>query len=209
MKFAVIALLSLFTVAAHAEVAASNPAPAVESTSRVNIGFLTGMSVSHMSFSTSGATLATDDRVGLAEGGFVEFGWNKHWSFMPQIMYVQKGGKSSGTTVNYDTLELPLLIQGKYGSDVFKGVFFGGPVVSLAINRSATQGGQSSSFKDELNSFDIGVQVGGGFEWYVAPNLAILLNGRYSVGILDQDKISNITTRFNTFLFMTGMSFGL
>lgn len=144
--------------------------------------------------------------VGFQAGIFAELPISDGFSIQPELLWMQKGGKTlyaqvAGTEIErnlrYNYLEVPILAKVKAGSTDGSGIglfFYGGPFISYALNGNVkTEVGDNNiqdtdfNFDDEDNqrrvdwgaAFGLGVNLG-----------SLVLDLRYDLGInnlLDDD----------------------
>jgi Outer membrane protein beta-barrel domain len=190
-------------------------APASSGHSAFHLGVEGGLSLGTSSFNLNGYSpvISSTVRTGFAGGVFAEYDLSENFSIMPEILYVQKGGRYNTFTdayqLNWDSLEVPLLVKGKFGTDTVKGVVFAGPALSFAINQTLLDNYISIPPAYYLRTFDIGIHAGLGGEFALTPQMTFFLNGRYMQGFINQSQSFGVTQYLSGFLFMTGLSFGL
>jgi opacity protein-like surface antigen len=100
-------------------------------------------------------------------------------------------------TTTYETklgyLEVPLYLDAGIGTSHTRFFVFTGPEVGFRLSAkqdvsSPGQTMQSTDIKDQFKSTSIGVAVGGGIEYQVAPGVAFVVDARYS------RDLSNVST---------------
>ncbi len=182
---------------------------------QVRLGILGGMTAANMSVNSSstGVSQVTSSRTGFGGGAYLEIPFTEHFSLVPQMLYVQEGGtvtSAGNITFNYDTFQIPVLAQLKWGTDLYRFEVFAGPAASIAVNKSVSSGATGvTPGPSDLRGFDINFQAGIAGELTITRSINVLLNVRYIPGVLDQDKIDGQSTIFSSWLFMTGLSIGL
>jgi len=194
----------------------SDDADTSASWKQLHLGIIGGLSLASQGINSvaSGVTHVTDSRTGFSGGTFLEIPFSEHFSLVPEVLYVQKGGStidsSAGLiTYSFDTLEVPILAQLKWGNEMVKFTVFAGPALAIAVNKSASQSSSSNPSTTDLRGLDLTLHTGVGTEVTVTRGINLLFNVRYIPGILDQDKVAGTSTRFSTWLMMTGIAIGL
>ncbi len=160
---------------------------AAQTHATVEVGFVSA------TLRTSDKGLATNTSAGISVGVAIDHDFSPHFSFAPELMYIQKGGKfteSDGVTddVSLNYFEVPLLFRWTLARRSLPHSFLtAGP--SLAIQSSCTDSysgtdlsgsaackslGQHTGFK----SFDMGLMIGAGIDIKRA-----LLSVRYDIGL--------------------------
>ena len=153
--------------------------------------------------------------VGFQAGLTLDLGLSDLFTIQPEVLYIQKGGKSTFTANDnnklesryyYNYVEVPVLAKLKfYGADGGSGFYFlAGPYVSLALSGKVktdlTVLGQTTSTEDDFvfnnddararaKRLDYGVSFGGGIKIN-----RLFLDLRYSYGlnnVLDNDADNN------------------
>jgi len=163
-----------------------------------------------------GGTLYTSKYVpGFQAGFFLDLPLSSSLSFMPEVMYSQKGGKYVGTvagtngeiksTVGY--VDVPVLL-GINATPQLQFVL--GPQASLLVNQTTTSyvNGEktgSTSDKDNFRKAIAGGVVGLGYKF--TPN--VNLNARYSMDFqsASNDDINQDKARISGFALSLGYSF--
>jgi hypothetical protein len=151
----------------------------------------------------------SDARTGFTAGVFLEYAYNKIFSFQPGISFVQKGAKGtvSGfpyeTTLNYIEVPLNFLAHVKVGKKGANFMFGAGPWLGAGISgkTKATVGGEkvtddikfgNDDAKDDFRTFDLGGNVLAGFQdshgFFLTGNLNFGLN---NINFNEDDKRIN------------------
>ncbi len=128
-------------------------------------------------------------RTGFIGGAFAEARLSDTWSVQLEAFYTQKGfevtSASGQATYRLDYLELPLTAKATFGSGPLRPYLFAGPVVGFRLSASVETGSSSSDFQDATRSTDLGLDLGAGLLYRLNPRTALLLEGRYSVGLVN------------------------
>ena len=129
----------------------------------------------------------TETTSGLYVGGKASFYWSSRWSFTTGLYYDQKGSgvEGSGADFKLNYLTVPLNLNWHFGRNRRWNLNFG-PSVALFLS-----GSEAASFiEDDINSVDIGLDLGIGHKIPVGSNyIQISLNG--SGGFADIFKNNN------------------
>lgn len=127
----------------------------------VSFGFKAGTNYSNV-YDEQGNDFVADSKFGLAVGGFVAIPFGKFVGIQPEILFSQKGFKSTGTylgstysmTRTTDFIDVPLLFAVKPISQVT--LLFGPQFSYLLEQRDEFTGGNiSSTQQQEFNNDDI------------------------------------------------------
>jgi hypothetical protein len=159
-------------------------------------GGYTNTYISNPSFYSS---LDFSHRNGFIAGGLINYSLNKSFSVQGEVLYSQKGYYHSGVGLaanpsgrylyNYDYIDVPVLFKMKFGKSVNPFLMTG---LAPSFNVSVKQG-----FKDDLNNnefvnkFDLGYVISGGIDINISEKLAIILEGRATLGLLKVYDASN------------------
>ena len=159
------------------------------------------------SLSSGGSSLSSDNRAGYLGGFWARFG-ALGFNFQPEIYITSKNVDINTSTTTkgsakFTSIDVPLLIGAKVGALGIGGRFYGGPLLSFAINKdnnfgSAIGGATRLDYKDS----NFGIQVGAGLD---IQKLSIDL--RYEAGLTKQnyfDGSTNYKTRVSLFNLSLG-----
>jgi hypothetical protein len=190
---------------------ASAQAPLVP---RYRFGVSAGANIADMT-ETTGA----DTRTGAIIGGVLRVRLNAQFAFQPELYYSQKGVTGEfddeGTTIDVelknDYLEMPLLARwSPLTTGNIRPFALGGPslAVSLSCEAEGASDGVSASvdcdeFAD-LNTFDLGALVGGGFEFPVGTR-AMSVGARYTFGF--NEVFDGTDSKNRALTFLVGFTF--
>ena len=168
-------------------------------------GFRIGFATSHISGDEG--IKASSSRTGINFGGIIGLRLSETTPVYLEsgLSYVGKGGKSGGTKVSLNYLELPILV--KYGFDVADKVAvlpFFGPYLSMAISGKVKADGDShSSFNDGYYTHpDMGFKLGCGAEY---SNLYLELG--YEFGVANIADSGGKDAHNNSFFMNFGVNF--
>lgn len=136
---------------------------------------------------------------GFQAGIFAELPISEGFSIQPELLWMQKGGKTLYTQVlgqevernlRYNYLEVPILAKVKAGSTDGTGIglfFYGGPFISYALNGNISTEVGETKLEDvdiEFDDADDQRRVDWGAAFGLGVNLgALMLDLRYDLGI--------------------------
>jgi hypothetical protein len=160
-----------------------------------NAGIKGGYSLAAVSFDGDGET---GQRHGFHIGVYGESFISESFSIQPELLYSQQGYKitnSSGTfTQKLDYINLPVMLKAYPSRNFF---LEAGPQIGLAVSHKEEYDGVfSSSQKYDPQSFDWGLNFGGGFK----TDSGISLGVRYHLGLgdlYDEGKAQNRVWQFS------------
>ncbi len=153
---------------------------------------------------------------GYLFGAAVNYGFNKTFSLQPEVVFIQKGGKTSSTvtddfaqmSANY--LEVPILAKAQFGGEKFKGFVVLGPYAGYwagGKNKATvlgTESNESIDFDNDLdddgykhNRIDLGINGGIGMQ-YALWKGNIFLDARYGFGLFDMNKYKTEPNGYKT-----------
>ncbi len=166
-------------------------------------------------FEVGGASYTSKYTAGFQAGVFLDLPLSERLSFMPEVMYAQKGskfeGSVSGTNGEIRTktgyIDIPVLLAINATPEL---QFVLGPQASLLLNQKTTTyvNGQSigsTTDKDDFRKSIAGGVVGLGYKFN--PNMNI--NARYNMDFqsFGKDNIDQDKARFSGFALSLGYSF--
>lgn len=128
-------------------------------------------------------------RTGFIGGAFAEARLSEAFSVQVEAFYTQKGFEVSSAagkaTYSLDYVELPLTAKATFGSGPLRPYLFAGPVVGFRLSATVETGSSSGDFQDSTRTTDLGVDLGAGLLYRLNPGTALVLEGRYSVGLVN------------------------
>ena len=154
--------------------------------------------------------------IGYQFGAAVNYGFNKTFSLQPEVVFIQKGGKTNSSatddfaqmSANY--LEVPILAKAQFGGEKFKGFVVLGPYAGYwagGKNKASvlgTETNESIDFDNDLdddgykhNRIDLGINGGIGMQ-YALWKGNIFLDARYGFGLFDMNKYKTEPNGYKT-----------
>ncbi|WP_375435333.1 porin family protein [uncultured Hymenobacter sp.] len=152
-----------------------NSVGAVQAQSDVSLGLKAGGTLSSFA-----GKQATDDKslFGFHGGGFANIGFTDLFAFQPEIIYSQKGAKSSSSdlTTRLSYLDVPLAFH--VNAD---GLFFeAGPQVGFLLAAKNKTGNVSVDTKSGYNTVDFGYLFGLGYQRKSGLGIGLRYNGGFT-----------------------------
>jgi opacity protein-like surface antigen len=180
-------------------------------------GFKLGLAIANM----SAYSFFDEARVGSLFGGYATFKLTEHFFLQPELLFVEKGIKSSGRSGDYEWkddlrltyLEIPILA--KYSFEVYKRLTlyaYAGPALALKVGATEYwEYGEESGTKDldEVRRIDFGLTFGEGAEISVGRDL-ISLDIRYTQGLINCFEIKDVfdpTVKNGVLMILVGLGF--
>jgi len=153
-------------------------------------------------------------RTGMALGGHLEMNLIPMLYLQPEVIYLQKGASTSTNTWKFDSVEIPLLLKGKFGTSEMSAEIFGGPSVGILVSRKRAPSAAGSSDVDltgTTKGLDFGLQFGAGADFNVGVGTSIFINARYLLGLtnLNNDPTITVTSKTKGILIVGGVRFFL
>ncbi|WP_109300839.1 porin family protein [Aquimarina sp. AU474] len=152
-----------------------------------------------------------DSRTGFHVGALAEIPITEKFAFQPELLYSSQGTQIDVTDfeskTKLDYLNIPLMA--KYY--VAQGLSLqAGPQIGflLSANAEGEDSGQSfdQDLKDELSSFDFGLNFGAGYQL----DMGVFFDARYNLGIsnvFDEDTAEGDNVQNSVFQFSVGYKF--
>lgn len=128
-------------------------------------------------------------RTGFVVGAFAEGRVSDVFSVRLEALYAQKGfavsSASGKATYRLDYLEFPLTARATLGSGALRPYLFAGPNVGFRLSANVETAAGSADFRDATRTTDIALDLGAGLGYRTAGGAKLLLEGRYSVGLVN------------------------
>ena len=167
-----------------------------------------GVNFSTVQNETSVGSGGFDFRQGLVAGAF--FGWPLGWiDLQPEVLYTSKGAtldvEGIDSTLVLDYLEVPVLARWSLGRRLYVAA---GPALAWRLkakSRTKFSGAtEEINLADSVKGYDAGVVGAVGIRFG-----AIVLDGRYTHGLLDIDSDTGdeVTVRNRAFTISAGVAF--
>ena len=169
----------------------ANSIGAVQAQSDVSLGLKAGATLS--SYVGKQAT-GYESLFGFHGGGFANIGFTNLFAFQPEILYSQKGAKSSSSdlTIRLSYLDVPLAFH--VNAD---GLFFeAGPQVGFLLAAKNKTGNISVDTKSSYNTVDFGYLFGLGYQRKSGLGIGLRYNGGFT-NIPKAVIVGNVTTQNN------------
>jgi opacity protein-like surface antigen len=153
-------------------------------------------------------------RTGFLGGAFAEARLSDVFSVQFEALYTQKGfevsSPSGKATYRLDYLEFPLTAKATFGSGPLRPYLFAGPNVGIRLSADAETESGSGDFQDATRTTDIAVDLGAGVSYRLSGGTALLLEGRYSVGLVNVFNTGPAGGTVNTrdLKILAGVTFG-
>jgi hypothetical protein len=155
-------------------------------------------------------------KTGLVVGAAINVPVAPMFSFQPEFLYTQKGGKNGALTdddpdfdaeITVDMFQIPLLFKAGATEGSFRPFIVAGPAFGFVTKARAKFEGQGFSedddIKDDVEKVEVSGIVGGGIQF--GPGS---IEYRYDHGFRDLDKESAGTAKTRTHSVLFGFSFG-
>ncbi len=149
------------------------------------VGVHGGLNLADVSTSSGLPTVSTTEWM---SGAFYETDGTL-FHFQPELNYVKKG------VANY--LEVPLLLKAKIETPVVSPYLMVGPAVGLKLEGAGAK------------TIDLSIAAGGGVEIAIAPTLSLLVEGRYSLGLVNVNDLSAVDVKTRGIHILAGLHFAL
>ena len=155
----------------------------------------------------------TDWKTGLVIGGGIDVPITTLFSFSPEVLYTQKGGKNGDliddvgdidVKLNIDQIQIPLLFKAKFNSgDVTPFVSFGpGIGFTTSAKIKVEDIDDDEDIKDDVETVDFSGIIGGGVQFGRG-----IIEVRWDQGFRDLDKEDFSELKLRTFSILFGYSF--
>lgn len=152
--------------------------------------------------SIGGDAQGVNSKIGFHIGGFAFIrNWDK-MAIQPEFVFSRQGvqlAENSDVKVHYDYLNVPVMFDFYASENVF---FMAGPQLGILVSAKATDGNQSVSVKNQLNSMDFGFGLGLGID-----SNDVVFSARYNIGVTSTSKSNEGTFPNRVFQLSVGFKF--
>jgi hypothetical protein len=178
--------------------------------STVTGGVKIGVNFSKLTFSEEGdEDLTTDSKTGLAIGGFVDVPITELFSFQPEILYSQKGGKQEipglgDSKVKIDLVQIPVLFKASFAGTSVRPFVVAGPGFGFVTSAKIEEPDVDDlDIKDDVASVEVSGIVGAGVQFGRG-----IIEFRYDHGFTDLDDEDDIgEAKSKTWSILFGFGF--
>lgn len=152
-------------------------------------------------------------RAGFLGGAVLQARFSELFSVRLEALYTQKGFEVSSATgratYRLDYVELPLTAAATFGSGPLRPYVFAGPNVAFRVSADVETESGTADFKDQTRATDIALDVGAGLHYRLKGGTGLLLEGRYSVGLVNVFETGPAGGTVNTrdLKILTGVTF--
>lgn len=176
----------------------------------LSFGPLVGLNLTNLSGSNN-----TSTKAGLLAGGFFNYSSKNWFGVGVQFLYNQAGAKLDvpAEEINLNYLQVPVLFtyyfagQNKPGS--FRPKLFAGPHANFLLNAKNKEGNDLNPNDLFYKNTELGVTLGGGFNYALQKRMWINVDARYGIGLTDVTKSINFSSMNRGFGLTVGLSFPL
>lgn len=178
--------------------------------SNLSFGPMVGVNVTSLSGKPNASSKA-----GLLAGGFFNYSSKNWFGVGVQFLYNQMGAKLDAPTeeINLNYLQVPVLFTyyfaGNNSPGSFRPKLFAGPHVNFLLNAKNKDGNDLNPNNLFYKDTELGVTLGGGFNYALQNRMWINVDARYGVGLTDATKAPNTNITNRGFGVNVGLSFPL
>jgi len=152
-------IIGMITLTVTNVVAQTDQPPTVDNRDKLFIGLKGGINLSNV-YDSEGEDFVANSKFGFAAGGFIVIPIGRYFGVQPEVLFSQKGFKSTGTflgnsyemTRTTDYLDVPLLVSFKPVENV--SLLFGPQFSYLLKQKDDFKGGTISSTQEDTFSND-------------------------------------------------------
>ena len=157
------------------------------------------------------ATASTDMRAGLVVGAAIDVPIAPMFSFQPEVLYTQKGGKNgdisdgiTDVTLKVDMIQIPLLAKVGATAGSVRPFVVAGPAIGFVTSAKFSVEGfdDDEDIKDDLEKVEFSGIIGGGVQFGRG-----IVEARYDHGFRDMEKEIGAASKTRTISILFGYSF--
>lgn len=178
--------------------------------SNLSFGPMVGVNVTSLSGKPNASSKA-----GLLAGGFFNYSSKNWFGVGVQFLYNQMGAKLDVPTeeINLNYLQVPVLFtyyfNGNNSPGSFRPKLFLGPHVNFLLNAKNKDGNDLNPNNLYYKNTELGVTLGGGFNYALQNRMWINVDARYGIGLTDATQAPNTDITNRGFGLTVGLSFPL
>jgi hypothetical protein len=159
-----------------------------------NYGVTAGANFSRLAIDGTPVGVTIKSKGGFQFGAFADCAFHQNWSLVPELRYIQKGGKYETSLqrvkIKLDYVEAPVNAVFKIDmGDGGKTLLFGGFYLACNVNAKAEIGDRNEDIED-TNSLDYGLNLGAGYQYG-----RVCLKLQYSKGLANISDAPGITVK--------------
>lgn len=166
-----------------------------------------------VNFSNLSSNSNTSTKTGLATGVFFNYSSKNWFGVGVQVLYSELGAKvkSTSNSINLNYIQVPVLFtyyfNGNNEVGSFRPKLFVGPHVDFLLNAKDKDGNDLNPNGQFYSSTDLGVTVGGGFNYALADKIWLNVDARYGLGLTDATKSTTSNSMNRNIGINVGVSF--
>ena len=154
-----------------------------------------------------------DSTTGILAGIFTQYQIRDSLYLEPQVRYIQKGAETNlnpttQRTIDANYIEIPVYAKYMFNLDTMITPYvFAGPSFAFKVGDGQTDegGGVTVERDGNVNTFDLGLDVGVGGQWAMNDQLNIGVSAAYNFGLLDV--VDNTDTKNRGFQVYANVGF--
>jgi len=176
--------------------------------SNLSFGPMVGVNITTLSGKPNASSKA-----GLLAGGFFNYSSKNWFGVGVQFLYNQMGAKLDAPTeeINLNYLQVPVLFtyyfNGNNSPGSFRPKLFLGPHVNFLLNAKNKEGNDLNPNNLYYKNTELGLTLGGGFNYALQNSMWINVDARYGVGLTDATQAPNTNITNRGFGLTVGLSF--
>lgn len=178
------------------------------SAQNLSFGPMVGLNLTNLSGKNN-----TSTKAGLLAGGFFNYSSKNWFGLGVQILYNQMGAKLDAPSeeINLNYLQVPILftyyLSGENKPGSFRPKLFAGPHVNFLLNAKNKDGNDLNPNSQFYKSTELGVTLGGGFNYALQNRMWLNVDARYGIGLTDATQAPNTNITNRGFGVNVGVSF--
>jgi hypothetical protein len=152
-----------------------------------------------------GVSFTNKVKTGIVAGAIAEWPLGSLFYLQCEPHFVQKGANVSETfyfadeeftstaVAKFEYVELPLTLKLRIPAPGIKPYLLTGPNLGYRLSAAVETAGQERDYRDRTRTYDFGLDIGGGVEHNLAPLVTLLIDFRFTLGMVDIIKPQSLT----------------
>jgi hypothetical protein len=120
-------------------------------------GVKAGLNMANQVYSGNGYTSSPSFKAGIHAGAYLTLMFSEHLGLQPEVLFSGEGAKSGSATMKLNYINVPILVRFNINKLIS---LHAGPQIGLLASAKYDYGSNTTDYKDQYKSTNVGVAVG-------------------------------------------------